>query len=210
MNRFVFGLVATLALAGPTVAQTTTVCVEEELAEAKSATADAKKAINTIMRYSNSGDAKTLDSIERWFGSSDDATRASIVETLSKVSAFIDAFDYRCIYSNDGSFVETVIEKETGKSVQVDSIGSTYAYVYPTGVFTVYLLRTFFESGNTGENSKLGTIVHEGSHFVLTGNTDDFVYGPNDALALAKQSPGDAVKNADNYQYFVEDWLFGI
>lgn len=210
MKRLFFGLVASLALTGPSSSQITTVCIDQELAVAKSAAEEARKAIDTIIRFSNSGDAKTLNTMERWFGSGDDVTKAKIVETLSKVSAFVGSFDYRCIYSNDGSFVTTVIAKETGKSVRVDTIGSTHAYVYPSGVFTVYLLRKFFESGDSGENSKIGTIIHEGSHFIITGNTDDFAYGTGEALSLAKRSSADAVQNADNYQYFVEDWLFGI
>ncbi len=76
-----------------------------------------------------------------------------------------------------------------------------YAYTHD-GDDTVSLCSGYFSAPNTGIDSKFGTFVHEWSHSVVS--TDDIVYGPTKARNLAKTKPGDAVRNADNHEYFVE------
>ena len=53
-----------------------------------------------------------------------------------------------------------------------------------------------------GTNTKLGTIVHELTHAVAY--TDDITYGKANCLNMARNNPGQAIKNADNYHYFSE------
>jgi len=43
------------------------------------------------------------------------------------------------------------------------------------------------------------------SHFVTTGNTDDYAYGQSACRDLAVKAPGDAVNNADSHEYFAEN-----
>ncbi|CUA67486.1 peptidyl-Lys metalloendopeptidase [Rhizoctonia solani] len=81
----------------------------------------------------------------------------------------------------------------------------TFAYVYPTRFPTVYLCGAFWKAPANGTDSKGGTIVHEGTHFVNIGGTDDYVYGQSGAKNLATSNPDQAIMNADSHEYFVEN-----
>jgi peptidyl-Lys metalloendopeptidase len=80
-----------------------------------------------------------------------------------------------------------------------------YAYVYPTQPYTIYLCSVFWTAPLTGTDSKAGTLIHEMSHFDVVANTDDYVYGQAGAKNLAITNPDNAVKNADNHEYFAEN-----
>ena len=76
-----------------------------------------------------------------------------------------------------------------------------YAYTYMGG-HVIYLCDRYFVSPATGYDSKLGTLVHELSHAVAY--TEDFEYGQEDCLYLARKFPIIAIMNADNYEYYIE------
>jgi peptidyl-Lys metalloendopeptidase len=80
-----------------------------------------------------------------------------------------------------------------------------FAYVYPNQPYRIYLCRAFWNAANTGTDSRAGTLIHEVSHFDVVANTDDVVYGTANAKALATSNPNDAVRNADNHEYFSEN-----
>jgi len=46
------------------------------------------------------------------------------------------------------------------------------------------------------------------SHFDVVANTDDVVYGQSGAKSLAISNPTDALRNADNHEYFSENTPF--
>ncbi|KAJ1302732.1 hypothetical protein OPQ81_003045 [Rhizoctonia solani] len=81
----------------------------------------------------------------------------------------------------------------------------TFAYVYPTRFPTVYLCGAFWKAPVNGTDSKGGTIVHEGTHFVNIAGTDDYAYGQSGAKSLASSNPDRAIMNADSHEYFVEN-----
>ncbi len=81
----------------------------------------------------------------------------------------------------------------------------TYAYVYPTQPYTVYLCGAFWSAPNTGTDSRAGTLVHETSHFSVVAGTQDNAYGQTAAHNLAVSNPTKAVANADNHEYFSEN-----
>ncbi|MGC0154726.1 M35 family metallo-endopeptidase [Chromobacterium vaccinii] len=83
--------------------------------------------------------------------------------------------------------------------------GGTYAYVYPSQPYTVYLCGAFWTAPTKGTDSKGGTLVHELSHFTVVAGTQDHVYGQAGAKNLAKSSPSQALDNADNHEYFAEN-----
>ena len=62
-----------------------------------------------------------------------------------------------------------------------------------------------FETG-----TREGTIIHEVSHFEAVAATGDHCYGRSDCAVMARRDPGLAVRNADSYQYFVEDVALGL
>ncbi len=75
------------------------------------------------------------------------------------------------------------------------------AYTYHRAT-TIYMCDGYFSAPTTGTDSKMGTIVHEMSHAVAL--TEDYQYGQSDCQNLAINDPTQAVKNADNYEYFAE------
>jgi len=103
---------------------------------------------------------------------------------------------------------------------------TTYAYVYPTayktcstsqvmskpctktagGQFVFYLCPYYFQV----PNEMVETLVHEGSHHA-SAYLDDVsfqgatAYGRQACTSLARSKPRSAVKNADNFCYYVQD-----
>jgi peptidyl-Lys metalloendopeptidase len=80
-----------------------------------------------------------------------------------------------------------------------------YAYVYPTKPYNIYLCKVFWTAPLSGTDSKGGTLIHEMSHFTVVAGTNDYVYGQVGARNLALSNPDNAIKNADNYEYFAEN-----
>jgi peptidyl-Lys metalloendopeptidase len=76
-----------------------------------------------------------------------------------------------------------------------------YAYTVSSEAL-VGFCDTFFRAALTGEDSRVGTVVHEISH--LAAHTQDHAYGRRNAAALATKTPDRAADNADNFEYFIE------
>ena len=76
------------------------------------------------------------------------------------------------------------------------------------GTTTIYLCKLYFSAKLSGTDSKMGILVHKLGH--AAAYLDDvivdghYVYGQAGCKDLAKNHPGSAVKNADNYEYFTE------
>ena len=116
---------------------------------------------------------------------------------------------------NDTATVLSVFEKTKKYKFDVEC-GSTectmdgiYAFVYPETP-TIFLCSQFFKTNFIGFNSKVGTLVHESTHFRQTGDTEDYAYGMDEAKRMASTSPELAIKNADNYEYFAESLYFKL
>ncbi len=80
-----------------------------------------------------------------------------------------------------------------------------YAYVYSNDPYKIYLCKVFWQAPATGTDSKAGTLIHEMSHFDVVAGTDDFAYGQTNAKNLAISNPDNAIRNADNHEYFAEN-----
>jgi peptidyl-Lys metalloendopeptidase len=120
----------------------------------------------------------------KWFGA---ATTSRYSTAISHFNAINDAF--------------------VNKSVTYDCgcKKKYYAYVYPTQPYKIYVCAVFWQAPATGTDSKMGTLVHEMSHFNVTAGTDDWVYGSSGAASLAISNPDKALDNADNHEYFTEN-----
>ncbi len=82
---------------------------------------------------------------------------------------------------------------------------NTYAYVYPSQPYKIYLCGAFWKAPMTGTDSKGGTLVHETSHFTAVAGTQDYAYGQAAAKSLALSNPAQAIMNADSHEYFAEN-----
>lgn len=84
---------------------------------------------------------------------------------------------------------------------------NTYAYVFPNDAsHTVYLCAVFWKvtQNNCVIDSQPGTLIHEMSHFSNVAATQDYTYGTTNCRNLARNNPGQAVNNADNYCYYTD------
>jgi peptidyl-Lys metalloendopeptidase len=147
------------------------------------AVASAKTYASNASSYLGAGKKGTR--YTTWFGTYD-ATRYSTVKTH---------------FANIGSAFNT-------KAVVVDcscTDSGTYAYVYPTQPYKIYVCGAFWSAPNTGTDSRAGTMVHEMSHFNIVAGTDDWAYGQSAAKSLAISNPSKAVDNADSHEYFAEN-----
>lgn len=120
-----------------------------------------------------------------WFGTFSTANYNTVKSHFSAISSAMDTqpvtFDCTC-------------KKKT-----------TYAYVYPTQPYKIFLCGAFWSAPATGTDSKAGTLIHEMSHFNVVASTDDWAYGQTNAKALAISDPAKAIDNADSHEYFAEN-----
>jgi len=100
--------------------------------------------------------------------------------------------------------ISTVLAEEPiayNCSPQSCSGESTVAYVQPFLREDVNLCPLFFDD-RLDDAFRAGTVVHELSHLLRIGNTDDFSYGSAATAALARNSTIEALANADSYTLF--------
>ncbi len=71
-------------------------------------------------------------------------------------------------------------------------------------ITAIYLHENFFLMKPGDETKQYGVIVHEMTHFRLTGDTTDQQYGKSAARALAKKDPSIARQTASNYHYYAQ------
>ena len=112
-----------------------------------------------------------------------------------------DANRYRTVRNHFEAIKRKLTTPHTYDLSPDDCSASATAYTYP-GSDTVYLCRPWFSKPATGEDSKFGVFVHEWSHAVA--GTTDFAYNRDEVLALAANRPNDAIRNAENHEFFVE------
>lgn len=134
--------------------------------------------------------ANTLDARYLvWFGANDAGRYATVTDNFTNIQDAIDTaapMNFDCTCTDAG----------------------TFAYVYSNSPYDIYLCGAFWPAPPTGTDSKPGVLIHEVSHFTVVADTDDHAYGQVDASALASSNPGLAVANADNYEYFAEEYDF--
>lgn len=181
---------AVLALASAPASATPIACDAAQLNAAKGAMSEAKKALLLAKKGIDTGDPTAAAHMTKWFGVVNSVQAKQVSDRLVRIIAFTDGATYQC---------ETASIK----------LGDVYAYVTPDKSFLITLGSFFFTAPTTGFSSKMGTLVHEMSHFVLAGAAKDpKIYGPDEAVQLAKTSPDSAQNNAENIEYFVESILF--
>jgi peptidyl-Lys metalloendopeptidase len=148
-------------------------------------------AVNAARNYANSsssylnGMSGATQRYVKWFGS----------YTSSRWSTARTHFNNIAYAYNNAALTLDCSCKDSG----------TYAYVYPTQPYKIYLCGAFWSAPMTGTDSKGGTLIHEMSHFNVIAGTDDWAYGQSAAASLAASKPTRALDNADNHEYFAEN-----
>ncbi|MBP6749565.1 MAG: protease [Xanthomonadaceae bacterium] len=110
--------------------------------------------------------------------------------------------------------IDTAMDQNNGaltlncNCTAVPDPNNTYAYVFKSEHYQIYLCGAFWQAPLLGTDSKAGTLIHEMSHFNIVASTDDHIYGQTGARNLANTDPALAVDNADSHEYFAENTPF--
>jgi len=110
--------------------------------------------------------------------------------------------------------IDTVKEywQEIQESLENDDMefvctnNSYYAAVIPGWGIKIWIGSPFWTRPLTGTNSQAGTLIHEIAHEVggIFRGIIDYKYGPQPCIDLASSEPEKAIRNTDNYEFFVE------
>lgn len=168
----------------PTEALSYTNCSSTQQSSISSANSSAISYANGAYNYLNSTTPSGTQRYKTWFGT------------------------YSSTNWNTAKSHFNSIKNGFSQSVVVDcscTDSGTYAYVYPSQPYKIYVCGAFWSAPTTGTDSKAGTLVHEMSHFTVVAATDDWAYGQTAAKNLAISSPTKALDNADNHEYFAEN-----
>ncbi len=189
----VAGLLAVTGV-GPGSAATFSQCTKAQIVAAGRALEDARGLV-----LQAAGAVADTPVHARWFGRWDPDRAEVVRQTLTSIEGALrsDALQVMCPpVGRDGC------------------TASIFAWVMPADL-TINLCQPFFAmpgvegvvAGGVAfeTGTREGTIVHEVSHFEAVAATGDHCYGRTDCAVMARRDPGLAVRNADSYQYFVED-----
>lgn len=185
-------------IGGPTI--TSAEFIKEAVERAKQVL---KCAENRLSRWNQDDQALA----KKWFGSDAEDVHSTLKQRVADAKSTIDKVGFRLgpespNFSNDPSAYDP----------------RTFAHVIPSnGDHIMYLDTAFWSSIPTGSDNQAGVLLHELSHFRDVGGTTDVTrppgvlpigevaYGQQNALWLANNDPADALKNADNFEYFMEE-----
>lgn len=114
-----------------------------------------------------------------------------------------DKTNYNKVISNFQEIYKALYQKTI--TFHCDCDQNYYAYVSPNKPYHIYICNSFWNAPDKGTDSKMGTIIHEVSHFYVVASTKDHVYGQNGAKNLAINNSSKAIENADSHEYFAEN-----
>ena len=135
-----------------------------------------------------------------WFGAYTPARYAEVEQTFEAVVNVLenDQSDYFC---RTNSFADDPMFGCRPNEI---------AFVFGSDAFNVNLCLFYFNLpqriGNVGNDGRVATIVHELTHFNVTGNTLDTTFSTRNLVKnLARNNPDAAVNNAPNFEFFAEN-----
>jgi Lysine-specific metallo-endopeptidase/Hemopexin len=172
--------VAKLTAKAPVITGGTTAQQADARAAHDNAAAYADACVNELAGWTARTDNSTYTV---WFGADSTSRYATVQDHYGKI---------RGALAND-----EITYDLSGSGCQA----GWYAYTHKN-TRKIWLCGAFWTAGATGVDSKFGTLVHELSH--AAASTDDVVYGQANARDLAATKPDDAIRNADNHEYFAE------
>lgn len=178
-----------LALAIPTSdqlnAMSTTNCTSTRASQISSAFSGAKVYANNAVTYLTNTTPGNTPRYKTWFGTYTSSRWSTVTTHYTNI---------RNAFNNQNVVVDCSC---------ADS--GTYAYVYPTQPYKIYVCGAFWSAPSTGTDSKAGTLLHEMSRFNVVASTDNWAYGQSACKSLAISNPSQAVDNADSHEYFAEN-----
>ncbi|UCE48382.1 MAG: hypothetical protein JSW47_22645, partial [Phycisphaerales bacterium] len=165
-----------------------------------------------IMRVNH--DTKEKQRFEALFSRPFNAARYTTVKTnLKRIHDVVCARDITLYYrANDMPAQRANDTPEFLTNLGAQAAPSTaFGYVYPNaqrpGEWHMFLGSAFFgdrAGRREGFDSMSGVYIHELSHLIC--RTKDHRYGLQNCVALAAANAGQAVENADSYEYYCESF----
>lgn len=146
----------------------------------------------------------------RWFGKNHNTQQLS-----ANLKALGDYLNSTCtlltfVRKKTGQIIDQVAAESSDYGQVIGNIDTTTANFQKSAKHVSSGLRIFamneivnaIKDNDTEE--KLNYVYHEISHKVI--DTVDYEYGKSDCLNLAVNKPGLAIRNADNYGYFLAEY----
>lgn len=147
---------------------------------------------------------KTEPYMIKWFGDevyNTPALRNEVVRVVNGVSNILDHTELhiggsRCTLSSGSvmAYVSHVYDASTGKDLTLTA----------TNLWPIYLCEPWLVATAAHQ---IGALIHEASHLVGTHDHPLGYYGPDSCQALARSNSSQAVRTADNFNYFITDLL---
>ena len=138
--------------------------------------------------------AATQTSFKKWFGSDSAAARTTISTRIDKMLDLVRTRQHKDI------------QRAGFDKAQWIGYGSVFAYVRADDLkHQIFLGGDYHRAADTGTDSRVGVLLHEMSHFTSVGGTNDYKYGQDECLELARRNPSNALNNADSFEYYIED-----
>jgi len=161
-------------------------CTSSQSSAVNTATVAAENLANSALQYLNAQSSGT-SRYTTWFGTYNSA-------------------NYNRLKTHFTAIRNALSNQRLSFDCSCPAAGSTtYAYVYASQPYKIYLCGAYWPSVATGTDSKSGTIIHELAHFTVLAGTSDHAYGQSSCKSLAVSSPTKALANSDSLQYFVEN-----
>ena len=143
----------------------------------------------------------------KWFGSK--ANSPEVTEGLKTMDKYLNVQCTRITFArkNTGQIVDQVAANASDYGQVLPNVMQTVANFRKSAKHTSSGLRIFAMNEiieaikNNDELEKVNYVYHEVSHKVL--DTVDFKYGEDDCKRLANRHPALAVRNADNWGYYI-------
>jgi uncharacterized phage infection (PIP) family protein YhgE len=143
----------------------------------------------------------------KWFGKM--ANSKDVTDGLKRMDEYLDrqCIQLNFVRKNTGQIVDQVPAEDSDYGQVIPNIAQTTAQFRKAPAHVSSGLRIFAMNEiinaikNNDRVEKLNYVYHEISHKVL--GTVDYKYGASACEKLALDAPGQAVRNADNWGYFI-------
>lgn len=175
-------------------------CTADQTKVAGSAAIAAKDMLASTIAAIKAGDADVAAKMGTWLGVVNSSQAGQVQSRLEAISLALSKLTFQC---------DNMTHADPKKNI--------FASVNPAGGYFINLGAKYFQAKEKGFDSRPGVLIHEVSHFILTGGgvgdknaAGKKVYGTAAVLALAKTSPAEAQNVADAYEYLVEAHAFKL
>jgi hypothetical protein len=160
-------------------------CTNEQLIIIKNAQIQAIYCLKRVINALQLNDLSTKILYKTWFGEYTENRYLFVLNTYRRILKKLEQKNLKYTCSCN-----------LGKNL--------FGYTYPWNLNLIHICPGFFKANETGSNTKVGILIHETSHLLFLYSAFDIQYGQEESKQLAKKHPYLAIRNADNYEYFLE------